>query len=474
MKRLLRALAFVCLLVPFTARAQNTLSVTVSSDANTSIVTTIAAGEVRVKQGSGSPAAFIVTDSAASPSRITVEAGGTYSFFGTGSAGYSSGATVGTLRLVRGGPVAFQVTQLPLVAPLTGGSIPEASPMILTASGRYLAAANSFYFESLLNGCDPAAAIAKWNSIFNAAGTYTDAITGCLDLPAGAGVATNTQNNAIEGIAVNHNSSQQGQFPSGSGPAQVVAVNGMSWCRANNQNCEGLVAEVMSDAGLSGTILVGSEVGTFAGSSADTVYGYLVSPFGNTQVAFDNFPAFDVHPGGVGTGRATSGFRCESSSILVQNSFYANCFELSPIGAAGTNSQSIAFTSNNGKVGQLYQAGDNAGTPNARLIYLPQSGVAASFTTGAFIMAGQTSQVTGCSVSSLAGGAAGKFVSGTTGTCTVTITLPVTTYTGWSCTAQDLTTPADKINQTAFTTTTATMSGTTVSGDIITYNCVGF
>jgi hypothetical protein len=123
MKRGFRVFAFVCLLgAPIGAWAQNTLSVTVSSDSDTTIVTTIAAGEVRVRQASGSPTTFTVSDSTASPSRITVEAGSTYSFFGTGSAGYASGATVGTLRLVRGGPVAFQVTQLPRSSSLPSGA----------------------------------------------------------------------------------------------------------------------------------------------------------------------------------------------------------------------------------------------------------------------------------------------------------------------------------------------------------------
>jgi hypothetical protein len=98
MTHLIRAIAFVCLLVPLTTRAQNTLSITVSSDSSTTITTTIAASEVRVKQASGQAAAFIVTDSAGSPSNLTIEAGGTYSFFGSGSAGYSSGASVGTIR----------------------------------------------------------------------------------------------------------------------------------------------------------------------------------------------------------------------------------------------------------------------------------------------------------------------------------------------------------------------------------------
>lgn len=96
-------------------------------------------------------------------------------------------------------------------------------------------------------------------------------------------------------------------------------------------------------------------------------------------------------------------------------------------------------------------------------------GAAGLFATG-------TNSVSGCSLSAAAGGAtAGKFASGTSGTCTVTITLP-TAVNGWTCDAHDLTTAADANNvvQTAFTTTSATISGTTVSADVITWKCQGF
>jgi len=45
---------------------------------------------------------------------------------------------------------------------------------------------------------------------------------------------------------------------------------------------------------------------------------------------------------------------------------------------------------------------------------------------------------------------------------------------GYSCKASDLTTPADVINQTATTTTTATISGTTASGDVVNYACFAY
>ena len=83
---------------------------------------------------------------------------------------------------------------------------------------------------------------------------------------------------------------------------------------------------------------------------------------------------------------------------------------------------------------------------------------------------------TGCSLSATVGsGNVGRFTSGTTGTCTAVITINGATGlaapNGWNCWASDRTTPADVIIQTADSTTTATISGTTVSGDIISFGC---
>lgn len=85
----------------------------------------------------------------------------------------------------------------------------------------------------------------------------------------------------------------------------------------------------------------------------------------------------------------------------------------------------------------------------------------------------------GCSVSATAGGrATGTYTSGTSGTCTVVVTMRgasgMTAPTGWDCHATDRTTVADSISQTASSATTATLSGTTVSGDVIGFTCRGY
>jgi hypothetical protein len=84
----------------------------------------------------------------------------------------------------------------------------------------------------------------------------------------------------------------------------------------------------------------------------------------------------------------------------------------------------------------------------------------------------------GCTNSATLGGAtAGQFTSGTTGACTVTITMgnSVTAPNGWACWASDQTTPGNIYDQkTGGSTTTAVLSGTTASGDVISFGCVGY
>jgi len=80
--------------------------------------------------------------------------------------------------------------------------------------------------------------------------------------------------------------------------------------------------------------------------------------------------------------------------------------------------------------------------------------------------------VTGCSISAHAGNNNfGSYTSGTSGTCTVTITFSATAATGWSCLANDQGTVADLQHQTGGGITTAVIAGTTVSGDVVNYSC---
>jgi hypothetical protein len=115
-------------------------------------------------------------------------------------------------------------------------------------------------------------------------------------------------------------------------------------------------------------------------------------------------------------------------------------------------------------------------------IFAPQNGVGQINTNGGFRVGGPMLEsvgtaytASGCSYTTiLGGGFAGSYHSGTTGTCTVTVTFSGTANNGYSCWANDLTTTANVIKQTATTTTTATLAGTTASGDIVNFGCIAY
>jgi len=82
--------------------------------------------------------------------------------------------------------------------------------------------------------------------------------------------------------------------------------------------------------------------------------------------------------------------------------------------------------------------------------------------------------VSGCTLSANTGGGfAGQFTAGAL-SCTVTITPGTTAAHGWSCWANDMTTPANLFKQSATSTTTATITGTAVLNDVINYGCIGY
>jgi hypothetical protein len=82
---------------------------------------------------------------------------------------------------------------------------------------------------------------------------------------------------------------------------------------------------------------------------------------------------------------------------------------------------------------------------------------------------------TGCSVSTSAGGqSVGTFTWPTAGACTFTLTMTYAAVHGYNCIAEDQSTPADAILQTASSTTSCTFGGVGASGDIIRFIAFGY
>jgi hypothetical protein len=80
-----------------------------------------------------------------------------------------------------------------------------------------------------------------------------------------------------------------------------------------------------------------------------------------------------------------------------------------------------------------------------------------------------------CVASSFVGGAtAGKFSAAVCTAGTIILSSLPAAPNGYSCNAQDQTTPADTLKQTANTTTSATFTSTTVAADIVVFQCMGW
>jgi hypothetical protein len=80
-----------------------------------------------------------------------------------------------------------------------------------------------------------------------------------------------------------------------------------------------------------------------------------------------------------------------------------------------------------------------------------------------------------CSGSSAAGGSlAGTFVAATCSAGTYILSGLPTAPTGYSCNAEDRTTTADTLQQTAASATSATFKATTAASDVIQFNCLAY
>ncbi len=137
----------------------------------------------------------------------------------------------------------------------------------------------------------------------------------------------------------------------------------------------------------------------------------------------------------------------------------------------------------NGRPGnfEVFRCEDNSAVGNVSSYCVHQLGATwknkfeGQVQVGQIASVGTKFTISGCTTSSTVGGtSAGQFVSGTTGTCTPVITLGgQTAPNGWACYATDISTGV-MIPQTATTTTTATFSGPTTSGNTLTFGCIAY
>jgi NADH:ubiquinone oxidoreductase subunit F (NADH-binding) len=80
-----------------------------------------------------------------------------------------------------------------------------------------------------------------------------------------------------------------------------------------------------------------------------------------------------------------------------------------------------------------------------------------------------------CTASSFVGGTqGGKFAAALCAGGTIILSGLPTAPNGYTCAAQDQTTPADTLKQTAFTATSVTFTATTAASDVVAFQCTGF
>ncbi|MDR3519291.1 MAG: right-handed parallel beta-helix repeat-containing protein [Candidatus Pacebacteria bacterium] len=291
-------------------------------------------------------------------------------------------------------------------------------------------------------------------------------------LNSGAGVQSVIAGNYISATAGGVLVDYSGAAPSGTLKANLtISGNVINKTVGNGQLCSGC-----------GIGIYGKTTGT--AMSGVNINGNTISNNGGPGIAFEN-PASNViiannilTDNGLTTGTAyrQAGISIDSniSDIIIEgNRAYDD---------TGSNYQKYGLYINTSKTLTSATITGNDLTGNGTgSVDLLGTVTASSFQNNMGVDLGTLFTMSGCSATSATGGAkAGSYASGTTGTCTVALTfngatgLSGTVPNGWSCTANDLTTPADVIHQSASTTSTATLSGTTVSGDVVNFSCQSY
>ena len=126
------------------------------------------------------------------------------------------------------------------------------------------------------------------------------------------------------------------------------------------------------------------------------------------------------------------------------------------------------------------QNGDGTWNPYGAIRLSPLNGyVIASqqVVAPAFVASGTAPTNSGsCAITTQLGGpTAGSFkASGACPAGTYILALGQTSANGWACSASDLTTVADTVQETAYTTSSVTFKATTANNDLITFSCTGF
>jgi hypothetical protein len=396
--------------------------------------------------------------------------------------------------MVDGGAVPVgTVTSIATTAPLAGGPITSTGTLSITgAAGQVLAGATPAFTATPVLGTDNSVAgtlqlangSANAHTIFSSAATTTNTIAGFTAVPTNGHLVTCTV------VSTTCTLTDGGAVPSAGANTALsnlaaVAINTALLPGTTNSIALGSGSFYWSNlfstavncgiAGTTGCVFTGAG----ATSGTATITWPAVSGTATNPIAFSNnisVPAVNGNGYGFGATAATTLGVAYNNGVLALGGGSGETVDVNDSAAALVIYPSIAL--------KYYSSGFSLDTSLSR----PAAGVLSSgkgtvgSTTGGFEAsyfqsAGTKFTASGCTNSATVGGAtAGKFASGTTGTCTVTITMgdSDTATNGWACFANDLTTTTNLWAETATTTTTATIAGTTVTADVVNFGCMAY
>ncbi len=289
-------------------------------------------------------------------------------------------------------------------------------------------------------------------------------------------------------------------------PSATIDTTNATNITSGNISCarmSALTGDATSSAGFCATTVVGINGVRLSSLATGIIWNTTATGVPSIATSANVITALTFTPENLANKNASNGYAGLSGGLLTcasQPAFTGQIVKLAGSCATTINSNvksgnpasflvstnESSFTVNEGDLLAFHSNGTAYDTqtvlPNVDGVVLWTNGVGFNtsvfpVTMGGIIVSGPIFAASGCGVTTLIGGVtAGSFHSGTNGTCTVTITMGATQTAphGWSCHANDITTPSDVISQTATAAATATFSGPTTSGDVINFFCAGY
>jgi hypothetical protein len=258
---------------------------------------------------------------------------------------------------------------------------------------------------------------------------------------------------------------------------------GISQALVSHSAAGGMNNTIADAPGTTDTWLGGTETDFWISGHPAKITGFQLTLNGTGTPPYPNSPALEISQSAI-TGAGTNNALRWSQGLVVGD--YATAGEAVAVGTfleapnpSPSQVISFNFVDARGKehFGIVHEEADQSGD-----FVLTPAGAKSGAIQGAVKLAGPLlaagiQTVSGCRLTGAVGGAsAGSFKSGTTGTCSVTVTPGIRAPNGFHCTTANHTHPADVLAQTddPLSATAPTISGTTSSGDLITWSCTAF